>query len=72
MGTAGLFHLVLLGLGLWFFNLSNVLFGAQTFAGWLASSAFIAATVLGGRLLLRNNLAALPVAGESSAVVENP
>jgi hypothetical protein len=72
MDTAGLFHLVMLGLELWFFNLSNVQFGAQTFAGSLDSSAFIAATVLGGRLLLGNNLAPLPVAGECSAVVENP
>jgi hypothetical protein len=71
MGTGGLFHLVLLGLGLWCFNLTNVLFGAQTFAGWLDSSAFIAATVLGGRLLLGNSLASLPAAGRSSTIAQN-
>jgi hypothetical protein len=72
MGTTELWHLMLLGLGLWFFNFSNVLLGAQTFVGWLDSSAFIATTVLGGRLLLGNSLVSVPAPGGSSAVAENP
>lgn len=69
MGTTELWHLMLL---LWFFNFSNVLLGAQTFAGWLGSSTFIAATVLGARMLLGNSLASLPAIGGSSTVAENP
>lgn len=72
MGTAELAHLVALGLGLWLFNLSSVRLGAQTFSGWLESSAFIAATVLGGRLLLGNSLVPSPDAAGSSAVAESP
>jgi hypothetical protein len=72
MGAAGLSHLVALGLGLWFFNLSNVLLGAQTFNAWLDSSLFIMATVLGGRLLLVNSLAPLPAPRGSSEVAQNP
>lgn len=71
MGTAELAHLVALGLGLWLVNLSGVLVGAQTFVGWLESSAFIAATVLGGRLLLGNSLVSVPAPGGSSTVVQS-
>jgi hypothetical protein len=35
MGAAIFSHLVAWGLGLWLFNLSGVLLGTQTFAGWL-------------------------------------
>jgi hypothetical protein len=66
-GTAGLAHLVALGLGLWLLNLSSVLVGAQTLVGWLESSAFIAATVSGGRLLVGNSFAPLPAATSSAA-----
>jgi len=71
MGTAGVLHLAMLGLGLWLLNLSNVLFGAQTFARWLHSSGFIAATVLGGRLLLGHSLVSVPAPGGSSTVVQS-
>lgn len=71
MGTTGLTHLVALGLGLWLFNLSNVLLSAQTFNGWVESSAFIAATVLGGRLLLGNTLMSVPAPTRESAVTES-
>lgn len=71
METAGVLHLAMLGLGLWLLNLSNVLFGAQTFAGWLDSSAFIPATVVGGRLLLGNSRVSVPVPGGSSAVAQS-
>ena len=72
MGTAGVLHLAMLGLGLWLLNLSNVLLGAQTFAGWLHSSGFITATVLGGRLLLGHSLVSVPAPGGSSTVAQNP
>ncbi len=72
MGTTELFPLVLLGIGRWLLNLNNVLLGTQTFAGRVGSGAFIAATVLGGRLLLGNSLAPLPAPGGSSAVTQNP
>ena len=70
ISTAGLFHLMAVGLGLWLLNLSNVLLGAQTFAGWL-DSGFIAATVLGGRLLLGHSLVSVPAPGGSSTVVQS-
>lgn len=71
MGTTGPPQLVALGLGLWLFNLSNVLLGAQTFNGWLESSTFIAATVLGGRLLLGNTLVPILAPRGKSAVAES-
>ena len=71
IGTAGLFHLVMLGLGLWLINLNNILLGTQTFNAWLDSSAFIGATVVGGRLLLGNSLSSVPAAPESSAIIES-
>ncbi|MDR4470572.1 MAG: hypothetical protein MRJ68_20100 [Nitrospira sp.] len=72
MGTAGLFHLVMLGLGLWLINFSNVLLGTQTISGWLESSAFLAATVIGGRLLVGNSLVPIPATVGSSTVPQNP
>ncbi len=45
-------YVVALGLGLWLFNVSSVIAGTQSFAGWLNSIGFIAATMILGRLLL--------------------
>lgn len=70
IGSTGPSHLVALGLGLWLLNLSGVLVGAQTLAVWLESSAFIAATVIAGRLLVGSHFAPLPSA-KSSAAVQN-
>jgi hypothetical protein len=44
-------YLVSLGVGVWLLSSTSVLLGAQSFTGWLSSSAFIALTVLVGRLL---------------------
>jgi len=71
MGAARLSHLVVLGLGLWVFNLSSVLVGVQTLAGWLDSGAFITATVIVGRVLLGNSLAPLPAAAGSYTRAQN-
>jgi len=43
-------YLVSLGVGVWILSSSSVLLGAQSFIGWVNSSAFIALTVLVGRL----------------------
>lgn len=44
-------YLMCLGVGVWFLSSTSVLLGAQSFTGWMNSSAFIALTVLVGRLL---------------------
>lgn len=44
-------YLVWLGVGVWLLSSTSVLLGAQSFTGWVNSSAFIALTVLVGRLL---------------------
>src|SRR5262247_492551 len=44
-------YLVSLGVGVWLLSSTSVLLGAQSFTGWVNSSAFIALTVLVGRLL---------------------
>ena len=72
IGTTGLLYLVALGLGLWLLNLSGVLVGAQTLVGWLESSVFIAATVIGGRLLLGNTLPPLATTAGSTTAAQNP
>jgi len=43
-------YLVSLGVGVWFLISTSVLLGAQSFTGWVNNSAFIALTVLVGRL----------------------
>lgn len=60
IGTTAISHMLFLGVGLWLFNLSSVLLGAQTLTGWLDSSAFIVTTMIAGRLLVGNSLAPLP------------
>ena len=44
-------YLVYLGVGVWLLSSTSVLLGAQSLTGWMYSSAFIAITVLVGRLL---------------------
>jgi hypothetical protein len=44
-------YLVSLGVGVWILSSTSVLLGAQSLTGWVNSSAFIAITVLVGRLL---------------------
>lgn len=44
-------YLVCLGVGVWLLSSTSVLLGAQSLTGWVHSSAFIAVTVLVGRLL---------------------
>ena len=65
MGTTRPAYLISLGVGLWLVNLSSVLLGAQTLAGWLDSSAFIATTVILGRLLLGPSLEISPLSKPS-------
>jgi hypothetical protein len=44
-------YLVCLGVGVWLLSSTSVLLEAQSLTGWVNSSAFIALTVLVGRLL---------------------
>ena len=44
-------YLISLGVGVWLLSSTSVLLGAQSLTGWVNSSAFIAITVLVGRLL---------------------
>ena len=50
--TTRLSYLVAVGVGVWLLSSTSVLLDAQSFTGWVTSSAFIAATVLLGRLML--------------------
>jgi hypothetical protein len=50
--TTRLSYLVAIGVGVWLLSSTSVLLGAQSFTGWVSSSAFIATTVFLGRLLL--------------------
>ena len=52
MGTTRPLYLVALGLGFWLVNASSVLLDVQSFTDWLDSGAFVATTVIAGRLLL--------------------
>ena len=45
-------YLVAIGVGVWLLSSTSVLLGAQSVTGWVTSSAFIAATVILGRLML--------------------
>jgi len=49
-------YLVAIGVGVWLLSSTSVLLGAQSVTGWVTSSAFIAATVILGRLLLGSSL----------------
>jgi hypothetical protein len=62
--TTRLSSLVAIGVGIWLLSSTNVLLGAQTFAGWVNSSVFTGITLLLGRLLVGTSLDTLP----SSAV----
>jgi hypothetical protein len=50
--TTRLSYLVAIGVGVWLLSSTSVWLGAQSVTGWVTSSAFIAATVILGRLLL--------------------
>jgi hypothetical protein len=49
-------YLVAIGVGVWLLSSTSVLLGAQSVTGWVTSSAFIAATVILGRLLVGSSL----------------
>lgn len=66
-GIALPIDVVILGVGLWFIDLSSVLLGAQTLTGWLDSALFVGTTVILGRLMLGNNCT-LPSEPERRAV----
>jgi hypothetical protein len=53
-------YLVAIGVGVWLLSLTSVLLEAQSLTGWVTSSAFIATTVILGRLLLGISYEALP------------
>jgi hypothetical protein len=53
-------YLVSVGVGVWLLSSTSVLLGAQSFTGWVNSSAFIALTILVGRLLRGFTLDAHP------------
>ena len=50
--TTRLSYLVALGVGVWLLSSTSVLLGAQSVTGWVDSCAFIAATVILGRLFI--------------------
>jgi hypothetical protein len=54
--TTRLSYLVAIGVGIWLLSSTSVLLGAQSLTDWVHSSAFIAATVILGRLLLGTSL----------------
>ena len=60
-------YLVSLGVGVWILSSTSVLLGAQSLTGWVNSSAFIAITVLLGRLLYGFSLDTHPASTRSYA-----
>jgi len=60
-------YLAYLGVGVWLISSTSVLLGAQSLTGWVNSSAFIAITVLVGRLLLGFTLDTHPAPTRSYA-----
>jgi hypothetical protein len=58
--TTRLSYLVAIGIGVWVLSSTSVLLGAQSFTGWVSSSAFIGATLILGRLLVGRTLETLP------------
>lgn len=53
-------YLLAIGVGVWLLSLTNVWLGAQSFTGWVSSSAFVATTVILGRLLVGISLDTVP------------
>ena len=53
-------YLLAIGVGVWLLSLINVWLGTQSFTGWVSSSAFIATTVILGRLLVGISLETVP------------
>jgi hypothetical protein len=58
-------YLVAIGVGVWLLSSTGVLLGAQSFTGWVSSSAFIGATLILGRLLVGRTLETLPASAVS-------
>lgn len=63
--TTRLSYLVAIGVGVWLLSSTGVLLGAQSFTGWVSSSAFIGATLILGRLLVGRTLETLPASAVS-------
>lgn len=63
--------LVAIGVGIWLLSMTSVFIGAQSFMGWVESSASITATVLLGRLLLGASLNENPVQSPYSTFVRS-
>jgi hypothetical protein len=64
-------YLVAVGVGVWLLSSTSVWLGAQSVTGWVTSSAFIAATVTLGRLLLGFSLDRVQTPAKSySALVQ--
>ena len=59
-GTTRLSYLMTMGVGVWLLSSTSVLLGAQSFIGWVSSSAFIGTTLVLGRLLVGTNQKTLP------------
>ncbi len=71
MGTTRPAYLVALGVGFWLVNISSVLLGVQSLTDWLDSTAFIATTVIAGRLLLGAGLDPASSYPDSSSRVDS-
>jgi len=67
--TTRLSYLVAVGVGVWLLSLTSVFLGAQSVTGWMNSSAFIATTVILGRLLIGVSLDAIPTPTMSYSLV---
>lgn len=62
-------YLVAIGVGVWLLSSTSVWLGAQSVTGWVMSSAFIAATVILGRLLLGFSLDRVQTPAKSYSVL---
>lgn len=67
--TTRLSYLVAIGVGVWLLSSTSVLLGAQSVTGWMNSSAFIATTVILGRLLLGISLDTVPTSAMSYSIL---
>jgi hypothetical protein len=67
--TSRLSYLLMIGVGVWLLSLTSVLFGAQSFVGWINSSVFIGITLILGRLLVGTSLDRPAPAGSYSTLV---
>ncbi|MGA6828452.1 hypothetical protein ACO9S2_12650 [Nitrospira sp. NS4] len=67
-------YLVAIGAGVWLLSSTSVLLGTQSLSDWVRSSAFIAATVVLGRLLIgiRLDIGPTPVLSFSPIRQKNP